>query len=592
MLRFPPIAGVACTLLLVACGPGTTGVPGTGGRDVAPRDTLLRIVDRYWDDYQHLNPPYPVVGDVQRSGNSLGNAIALQKLADSLAMERRHLLEVLAIPRAGLDADAALTYEIFRRERMLAIESYKYPAELLPVNPFDGVAQRFALAASMAAAGGGGGEDWDARADAFVEWSRDAVTNLRDGMRRGYTVPRVVVEETLPVLAALGEDTTANLFYKLAYAPDSARDARQGRREAVITVVRDKILPAYRALHEFLRTEYLPRARESVGLAALPLGDAWYGFLLRRETGGSQSAAALHAQGIAEVERLHVLMKGVLAEAAFTGDAAGFLDSLRHDPRFGSATAPQLSAAVQEARAQVSAALPAAFSSSPHADFEIREAEPFRAGRVASLSYVRASTSGKAAAILYLGTAGLDSRPAPVVTAGFLREALPGHHWQLALQQERTDLPRFRRWGGDAAFIQGWALYAAGLGEELGLYATPQAKFGLLLAQLDCAAGLVLDTGVHAEGWTRVQALAYARAQLPADEAALADQVDRIIALPGEALSCTVGEMEFRALRSRAQQGLGARFDVRAFHDALLADGAVPMDLLEGRMKRWMDAVP
>ncbi len=591
MFRFLPLAAVACASLLAACGSATSPVPGPGGRDIAPRDTLLRIVDRYWDDYQHLNPPYPVLGDVLRFGNSLGNAIAVQKLADSLAMERRYLLEVLAIPRAGLDAEAGLTYEIFRRERMLAVESYKYPTELLPVNPFDGVAQRFALAASTSAVGGVGREDWDSRADAFVEWSHDAIANLRDGMRRGYTVPRVVVEETLPVLAALGADTTANVFYKLVYPPDNSRDAEQGRREALIAVVRDKILPAYRSLHEFLQTEYLPRARESIGLSALPLGDAWYAFLIKRETGGSQTAAALHAQGLAEVERLHLLMKGVLADAGFTGDAVAFMETLR-DPRFGSTTPPQLSAAVQDARAQLSAVLPAVFSSSPHADFEIREIESFRAAGAPPLSYVRAVTSGRNAAILYLGTAGLESRPAIAVTADFLREALPGHHWQLALQQERTDLPRFRRWGGDAAFIQGWGLYAAGLGEELGMYVTPQAKFGLLMAQLDCATGLVLDTGVHAEGWTRPQALDYLRVQFPADEAAAAEKIDRIIALPGEALSCTVGEMEFKALRSRAQQSLGERFDVRAYHEELLADGAMPLDLLEGRLRRWMDAVP
>ena len=356
-------------------------------------------------------------------------------------------------------------------------------------------------------------------------------------------------------------------------------------------VISDRILPSYRALHDFLQREYLPRARTSVALSALPLGESWYAYLAKRFTDGTLGPAQLHAAGTAEVERARQRLTALLAETAFAGNAPGFMDHMRHDPRFSFNGAPQLTGAYQDLKSQVASASPASFSAFPRADFALRTVEPYRESVSEPLSYRPRAPNGIVTAVLYVNTAQLDLQPATGLISQYLREAVPGHHYQIELQREETRIPRFRRFGGSPAFIAGWGLYAATLGEELGLYRAAEDKFGALSAQILCAAGLVINTGVHAQGWTRQQALDYLHAQMPIDDSVAAESVDRIIALPGEALACTVGFLKIQGLRTLAQQKLGARFDVRAFHAEVLQDGALPLDMLESKLKRWVEEV-
>jgi uncharacterized protein (DUF885 family) len=596
MLRFShsSLLCLAATALIACSAPTPPATaPPTA---VAPHEHLNGMVERYWDDNVQLYPFYPLAGAGTRYGNALGNAISPQILADSLAVERRYLAELLAVPRASLDADSALTYDIFRRERELAIESFTFPLELLAVNPIDGVPQQFALMASGTAqyplSIAKDYDNWQVRAEAYLRWANQAIVNMREGMRRGYTLPRVLVEKTLPLLAALGEDTPANVFYQpLRSIPAIFTDAERARvTEELTTEVKQRILPSYRALHDFLQREYLPRARDSVGWSALPLGESWYVYLIKRQIGSALTAAQLHAMGLAEVERVRVRMQALLAEASFAGNAQSFLEDMRRDPRFSYRTADELLNAYQDLKVQAAAAAPTLFSVAPRTDFEIRSVEAFREAAAPALSYARAAANGRNSAVLYVNTGELAMRPATAVASQFLQQAIPGHHYQLELQQERADLPRFRRFGAPAAFVEGWGLYAASLGEELGLYRDAETKFNALLARLDCAAGLVIDTGLHAQGWTPQQAIDYLHTQTPMDDATAAAAVERDIALPGQALACTVGELNIQGLRARAQQTLGARFDIRAFHTEILKDGAMPLDILDAKIKRWMEA--
>lgn len=569
---------------LIACGAPVPPPPTRAADSAPPRENLNHLVERYWDETVGPSSWY----------SWGGSDISPQFLADSLATERRYLVDVLAVPRAALDDDAKVTFDIFRRERELAIEGFTYPAELLPVNPFDGMPQQFALRASAAEryalSSAKDYENWHGLAQSYVRWTNQAIANMRDGMRRGYTLPRVLVEKALPMLATLGGDTQSNLFYQPLGSNSETAPEERTRSAAVAAAIKDEILPSYRALHDFLQHEYLPRSRDSVGLSALALGQSWYEYLVKRAT-GTLTPAQLHALGLAELERLHGRVQALLAEASFAGNAQGFFDGMRRDPRFSYKAAEELLNAYRDLKVQVATAAPGLFSSVPRADFEIRRLEAFRESTSPALTYRRAASS-KTSAVLYVNTADLDARPATAVAAQFLREAVPGHHYQLALQQERVDLPRFRRFGGAPAFIQGWDLYAASLGVELGLYRDSEAKFGSLLAQLTCAAGLVIDTGLHSLGWTRQQALDYLHAQVPIDDAAADEAIDRDIALPAEALACTVGFLKIEELRSRAQQTLGARFDLRAFHAEVLRDGAMPLDILDAKIKRWMEASP
>jgi uncharacterized protein (DUF885 family) len=274
----------------------------------------------------------------------------------------------------------------------------------------------------------------------------------------------------------------------------------------------------------------------------------------------------IHAIGVAEVDRIRARMLAVPPPAP-RADAGDLLEAYRG------------------LKEQTLAAMPTLFSAVPPADFEIRSAVPLNPAPT-HLVYRPAAPDSRTSAILYVNTAPLSG----VEIAGFLQQAIPGSHLQSALQQARTDLPKIRRFGSERAFVDGWALYAASLGEELGLYRDDGAKRGALLSQLECAVALVVDTGVHAMDWTHAQAAGYLRAQLAVDEADANAMTDRFMALPGDALACKIGELKFRALLAKAQQVLGARFDIREFHAQILKDGALPLDILEAKMQRWMEA--
>jgi uncharacterized protein (DUF885 family) len=589
MLRFLPaglVSMVASTLL--ACSQGSAPPPVAHASGVPPVEQLARLVEQYWDESQRLNPHSRSA--LVRFEPAAGYNISPQFLADSLDLERRYRDALLAVPRGGLDAESQLTYDIFKRERDVAIEGFTYPSELMPVNPFRSVPLEFARAGAgvgpYAILSAKDYESWRARAADYVLWTAQAIANMREGLRRGYVLPHVLVARMLPILAELGTDTASNLFYRpLAAIPPTARPEERRRfSDGIVTGVKQEILPAYRRLHDFLRDEYLPRARQSIALSALPLGPAWYAHLVRRETASGLAPADIHAIGVAEAERLHGRLQSLLAEAGFAGNVQAYFEAAQRDPPMAYKTPEELLDFYAGLKVSAAAAVANEFADSPQADFLIRAVEPFRSGSALAVFYERAANRS-AAPVLYVDTV---TQPLVPRTADFLREALPGHHLQLAVQQERSGLPSFRRYGGDPGFVEGWGLYAESLGEELGLYRDTLAKFANLRDQLACAAGLVVDTGVHGLGWTREQALDYLRAQVPMSEEAANAAVDRVIALPAEALDCGMGARTFRGLRAHAEQVLGPRFDLRDFHSELIDDGAMPLDILESAANLWL----
>jgi uncharacterized protein (DUF885 family) len=541
---------VGCGIALFAlagCGAPSPPAP-AAAKTPPPAGQLNRIVERYWDE-------------------RLEDGISPQLLADSLNVERRYLGELLGVSRDTLDAPSRLTYDIFRRRREMSIEAFTFPSELLPVDPFGGMTQQIvAQAAELAqhpAANGSEYENWLRRIDDYVRWTQQATANMREGMRRGYTSPRSVVERMLPILERLSVDDSANVFYTpLRSMPESIKDPQRARLTADLTrAVAEKLLPANRALHDFLQKEYLPRARTSLALSELPLGRAWYAFLVKRATSTALSPEEISRMGAAEVERLGAAPPREAAAVATTG----------------------LVNAYKELQVQVQAVLPQAFTEIAKSDLEIQGTEWLP--RPAASLYYQGGPPG--VGILLVNT-GRGARTTLSI-AGFLQLGLPGEHFQIALQQEQAELPRFRRFGSEAAFTQGWGLYAASLGETLGLYGDESAKLDAAATMRRCAVGLVVDTGLHAKGWTRAQAFDYLRSHLGVDDVDAQSLIDGYAASPAEALAC-VGAMNFRALRARAEQMLGGRFDLREFHSQILQGGAMPLDILEAKMKGWMDA--
>jgi uncharacterized protein (DUF885 family) len=556
---------VCCGLALLAlsgCGAAPNPQSAPAQKATPPSEQLTRLVDRYWDE--HVAPD---------------NEISPQLLANSLSIERRYLAELGGVQRDSLDAASRLTYDIFKRQRELLIEGFTYPSELLPIDPFWGTPQRFAARAERLAkqprASAADYESWLNSIDEYVRWTQQATLNMREGVRRGYSTSRVLIERMLPIVERLGIDESGTVFYApLRALPDTIKEPERGSLSKVLSgAISEKLLPANRALHDFLQKEYLPRARAGVAMSELPLGTQWYAYRVKRATGTLLSPEEINRLGVAEVDRIGAPRAAPAIAAPVLGAAAP-----------AAPAAAELVSAYKELKSQVLTALPSLFSELPKEDFDVRSAEwlPTPAGAV---YYQRAGPDMPA--VLYI-SAGRGARPASIVS--FLEQAMPGHHLQLALQQEHADLPRFRRFGSEPAFTEGWGIYAASLGDELKLYPQDLAKSGAAAAELHCAVALVVDTGLHAKGWTRRQGVEYLHAHLEVDDRDAQDLVDSYAAHPADALACTMGGLEFRALRARAQQSLGSRFDVREFHHEILRDGAMPPDILEAKMKTWADA--
>jgi uncharacterized protein (DUF885 family) len=593
-LRFAALA-TALAALAAACH-GAATPPKVGGAVVTPnppREELNRVVERYWEAYLAQNPMIATADGDHRYDDRLGKLLTPQGLADALALEKQALQALLAVPLPPANTAARRSYELFKRQRESAIEGYTYPEELFPVNPYAGVAQEFA---SMGADDGPQPfrstqdyEDWLARSTAFAQWAESAIENLRSGMRRGYLLPQSLVSDTLPQLAALGADTPANPFYRpLDRMPASiAGREREQLAQRLGSAIKTEILPAYRGLHDFLATEYLPLAPVEGGMSRLPLGEAWYAYRVRKFTEASLTPAEVHKIGLAAVERAHARLRTALNDVGFTGDARAYLDALRRDPRYARPAVDVLSD-YRDLLPRAWAAAPGVLADPAQNPVEFRSSELFLAATAPAANYRGATADGAFPAVLFVDTQNPEAFADIDAEGLLLRNVVPGLGSQVQLQRSLAALPAFRRFGTEPAYAQGWALYAETLGEDMGFYRDPGTKFTAILDELTAAARLVIDTGLNAEGWSRRRASDYLHSELPIDERAATLLVDCALALPAEDLSAEIGALRIRELRARAEARLGGRFDVRNFHAAILGEGALPLDLLQERIEGWM----
>jgi uncharacterized protein (DUF885 family) len=556
---------------------------------------LIEITERYYDRYLELNPLTATAQGDHRFDAKFGDYVSLSWMADSLAMEQDALEKLQTIKPKRLSGEDLVTYEAFKQGREINVEGYRFPSELLPIQQFSNLASFFAVA------GSGQGiqpfrtaRDYDnflSRMDGFAAWADQSIANMKIGVAKGVVQPRIVVERTIPQLAAqIVDDPKQSVFWQpvLNFPAGLSVADRQRLTKAYAEKIATVVIPAYRRLHDYLKTEYLPKARASIGMSELPNGASWYAYLVRYHTSTSMTPAQVHELGLSEVARIRAEMEQVKKQVGHAGDLRSFLDLLRADPGLHYKEPAELLAGYGVLRQRVTSALPLLFAVKPKATFEIRPVEAFRAGTAAAASYVPPSADGKRPGVFYVNTNDLASRPKYSMEALYLHEAEPGHHLQVAVAQEATGLPRFRRFAYDTAYGEGWALYAESLGHDLGLYTDPYSAFGALSAEMLRAVRLVVDTGIHSKGWTREQAVDYLRAHTALGEADIAAEVDRYIAWPGQALAYKVGQLEILRLRQRAQQKLGPRFDVRAFHTQVLESGSLPLAVLQAKIDRWI----
>jgi uncharacterized protein (DUF885 family) len=554
----------------------------------SPAEDLHRVVEEYFDRSMEMNPVFATFNGDHRFNDRLANSIGPEHRAASEELEREYLAKIEAIDPSNLGTQDRLTWEIFRRERVQNLEGMAFPMHLMPIN------QMFSMPIFFVQLGSPGGmtpfatvedyENWLSRIDGFAIWMDQAITNMREGIEQGIVLPGVIIDKTLPILEGqVIDDVAASAFYRVVEAmPEDFDDPTRDRlARAYAQAIESKVIPSYRRMAQFLRDEYRLHARDTVALTALPGGQEWYAHAISTHTNSPLTAAEIHEIGLAEVSRIEDKMRELAEEVGFEGDLAAMRAFMRQQPELRYESEEDLLESYRALRAVVEPHLPELFGRLPEADFEIRPVEKFRQATTPGAHYMRPTPDGSRPGIFYVNTGGWENRTRAGSEALFIHEAIPGHHFQVALAGELGELPRFRRFGGYTAYIEGWGLYAELLGPQVGLYRDPYQRLGQLGSELFRARRLVVDTGIHALGWTREEALAYLGSEV---------EIDRYIVMPGQALAYKIGELKIIELRDRAEARLGDEFDLRAFHDAILTDGALPLDVLEVKIDGWIDA--
>ena len=595
------VLALGATLAGCATGPATAPAAGTtAAADIATDKArrLEALYAEYWEELLELNPLQATFQGDPRYNDRLPNFLSEDYRDRSDAFTREWLEKIEAVGPEGLQGQALLSYEIFVRDARNSLEGTQFPGWMQPLNQF----YNFASTAVQLGSGTSAQpfktaddyDDWRKRASQLPVVFDQAIANMRIGMREGVVQPTALMEKVLPQLDAIIKESAEDTLFWMPVKnmPDDIPAAERERITAEYrAMIEGELMPAYRELRAFVADEYMPATRDSSGMAALPNGEAWYAYNARSSTTTDLTPAQIHQIGLDEVERIHGLIQTeVMDKVGFEGSLQEFFEFMKTDPRFQFESEAALLEHYRGLEAKVNAGVPALFSLTPKADFEIRPVEPFRAQSAAGGSYMRPSEDGTRPGVFYVNTYDLPTRQTWDAEDLFLHEAIPGHHFQIALQQELTGLPMFRRFGGETAFTEGWGLYAESLGKELGVYTDPYNYFGYLQNELWRAIRLVVDTGLHSRGWTREQVIAYMLENSATAETPAISETERYMAIPGQALAYKIGELKIQALRDRAEAELGDDFDIRAFHAEVLKDGSVPLEILERKIERWIAA--
>jgi uncharacterized protein (DUF885 family) len=416
---------------------------------------------------------------------------------------------------------------------------------------------------------------------------------MREGMKAGVVQPKALMVKVVPQYDAIIKDKPEDSVFwgPISSMPKDFSDADKARLTAAYRdMIGQKIMPSFRKLRNFIADDYLPATRASVGMDKLPNGAAWYAYNVRTTTTTDMTPAQIHQLGLDEVARIQGEIGEVMKQAKFKGSLQDFFKYMRSDKKFQFKSEDALLTYYRSLEARINQRIPEQFSLLPKAGFEIRPVESFRAKSAAGGEYQGPSEDGSRPGIFYVNTFDLPSRKTWAAEDLFLHEAIPGHHFQISLQQELKDVPAFRRFGGNTAYVEGWALYTESLGKDLGVYETPYDYFGRLQDELWRAIRLVTDTGLHSKGWTREQVIKYMLDNSAASETDATAEAERYIAWPSQAVAYKIGELKIQELKKRAKAALGDRYDVREFHAEVLKDGSVPLDVLEAKIDRWISS--
>lgn len=499
--------------------------------------------------------------------------------------------------REKLTEEEKTSWDLLQWECNINLEGLKFPTELMPLN------QIFSTHLMIGQMASGGSlqpfktvkdyENWLKRVDGFVVWCDTAMVNMKKGIKEGYVLPKPLIKKMIPQLADLDHGPTkAHLFYSPAkiFPKDFSADDKARFEKEYAAMVEGQIIPTFKKLHEFVEKEYLPAGRNTNGFDALPNGKALYNYYIKYFTTTEMTAEQIHQIGLDEVARISGEMEKVKQQVGYKGDLKSFFNAVREDKRLMPFTKPEeVIVHFNKIHDTMKPNLQKLFELTPKTKFEVRRTEAFREASAAA-EYNPGLADGSRPGVFYVPVPNATKYNVVSDESLFLHEAIPGHHYQISLQQENKNLPEFRKNLWYSAYGEGWALYSESLGKELGLYTDPYQYFGMLSGEMHRAIRLVVDTGLHSKGWTREQAIQYSLDHEAESEESITAEIERYMAGAGQALSYKIGQLKIRELRAKAESELGSRFDIKDFHKLVLESGCVPLKLLEDKTNTWINA--
>lgn len=558
---------------------------------------LDSIAANYYEQYLKLYPLEATSQGDLRYNDQLPINIDKDFISGEIAFYHSVQKQLENVDYKGLSDDNKVVYDVLDYTLKDKVERYAYHPEYIPFTQFDGLPLSFPLYGS-----GQGSqpfstekdyEDWLKRMEKFPDWMNTATENFRSGMNSQMVLPKKLVLKMIPQMRA-EEITTSDFEKNIFFGPikNFPKNFRKEQKEKLTQLYKDAItkdiIPAYTKMGDFLEKEYLPKSRETDGYNSLPKGNDIYNYYVKSWTTTNKTPEEINKIGLQQVAMLRGEMEKVKQQVGFTGTLEEFINHVKTDPKaMPYKTSKEVLAGFNGILAKITPKLSTMFGVTPKTKFEIRQTEKFREAS-ASAEYIQGTPDGKRPGIFYMPL------PDPAkfnVTSGmeslFLHEAIPGHHYQVSLQQENTKLPKFMRFGWFGAYGEGWAHYCETLGPEFGLYTDPYQKMGYLSDQMLRAVRLVVDTGIHTGKMTREEAITYFLNNIAYDEAGAIAEVERYMAIPGQALGYKIGSLRIRELREKYQKEWGTQFNLAKFHDEILSQGCLPLDVLNRKMELW-----
>jgi len=554
------------------------------------------LLESYYEDGLKLNPLTATATGDNRYNDLFPNTLS-DAYKDSLKNYYTSYQEKLAkFDDSDLSETEQMSKAILKWETEINLETLEFRnSEFFPIDQMWSVNLNMGqLASGMSSQPFKTVDDyknWEKRVDGYLVWMNSVEEKMKEGMKEGYVLPKSLIVKIIPQLAAMTEkDLNKHLFYTpISNFPEGFSEEEKAQLiESYSSMVKDKVIPAYQKLHDFIKNEYLPAGRTTSGIAAIPNGEAYYKHQIKLYTTTDMTAAEIHQLGLDEVARISSEMEKVKEQIGFKGDLKSFFKYVRDNKELMPFKKPEeIIANFNEIHEKMKPQLEKLFDVTPKTQFEVRRTEAFRENS-ASAEYNQGSLDGTRPGIFYVPIPDASTYNIYSDESLFLHEAIPGHHYQISLTQESEVLPAFRKTLWYSGYGEGWALYSESLGKELGLYTDPYQYFGTLGAEMHRAVRLVVDTGLHSKGWTREQAIQYSMDNEAESEAGIISEIERYMANPGQALSYKIGQLKIIELRERAKKELGDKFDIRKYHNQVLETGSVPLDLLENKIDRWI----